>query len=408
MRKIVVSSALSALLALPAMAVEVYNADKGKVDIYGSIRGYVGYGESATVGRDAGYLIGIQNNSQFGVKYQNDKFKANVEWGAVEPGVDGDYTTADVNNSSSNTKVLTKGTGTGWRQYWGSYDTGVGTILFGKTNTPTIDNGFTNDFFNNDNGSMGFGGIATGSRKIQVQYNIAGFSAALVEDQTGAGRSGSATSPNQESPRIAVAYTISDEAGKPTFKVAATYKNYNSNTIVNGGGVPAGTSAYHAWVGINQSFGNMFFSAMAHYGKNGHLYGEQSTTYSYGGYAFDKTLDSDIGLDAQRAGVRFELGSKLSDDMSVIVGAGYQATFGGEGQKKAIETKTGTYENSMIHGYSAFVQVPYKVSANFTFAPQVSYYQTIEGTEGLNGVGNLKDSRKETGVVAAARFKWDF
>lgn len=392
MRKIVVSSALSALLALPAMAVEVYNADKGKVDIYGSIRGYVGYGESATAGRDAGYLIGIQNNSQFGVKYQNDKFKANVEWGAVEPGVDG------TTNS------------TGWRQYWGSYDTGVGTILFGKTNTPTVDNGFTNDFFNNDNGSMGFGGIATGLRRIQVQYNIAGFSAALVEDKTGAGRNESANggTPNQESPRIAVAYTISDEAGKPTFKVAATYKNYNSNTIVNGGGVPAGTSAYHAWVGINQSFGNMFFSAMAHYGKNGHLYGEQSTTYSYGGYAFDKTLDTAIGLDAQRAGVRFELGSKLTDDMSVIVGAGYQATFGGEGQKKAIETKTGTLENSMIHGYSAFIQVPYKVSANFTFAPQVSYYQTIEGTEGLNGVGNLKESRKETGVVAAARIKWDF
>lgn len=389
MKKIVVSSALSALLVLPAMAFEVYNNDDTKVDVYGSIRGYVGYGESGKAGADAGYLIGIQNNSQFGVKFQKDKFKANVEWGAVEDGVDG-------------TKQST-----GWRQYWGSYTTSAGTFLFGKTNTPTIDNGFTNDFFNNDNGSQGFGGIATGSRKIQIQYNVAGLSLALVEDKTGAGRNGTQTSPNQESPRIAASYTINDDKGKPTFKVAATYKYYNSATIDTSVPVPAGTSAYHAWLGVKQSFGGMFISAMAHYGKNGHLYGEQNTTFSYGGYAHSKDLDSAVGLDAQRAGARLEIGSKLSDDMSVIVGAGYQATFGGTGQKDKVVTASGA-KDSMIHGYSAFIQLPYKVSSNFTFAPQVSFYQTIEGTKGEGSVGALAASRKETGVIAAARIKWDF
>lgn len=384
-KQVAISGVLSALLMMPAAAVEIYNAENGKVDIYGSIRGYMGYGESGVGSLPAGYLIGIQNNSQFGVKYAKDKFKANVEYGGMEPGIDG-------TNAS-----------TGFRQFWGSYDSAFGTILFGKTNAPTIDNGFTNDFFNNDNGSMGFGGIATGSRKIQLQYNIAGVSVALVEDNVGAGRNGTATSPNQESPRIAAAYTINDAKGKPIFKVAATYKYYNSASIQSG--VPAGTSAYHAWVGVNQSFGNMFISAMAHYGKNGHLYKEQSTTYSFGGYAFSD-LNNAIGLDAQRAGVRLELGSKLTDDISMIFGAGYQATFGGLGQKNAVTTENGT-ANSVIHGYSAFVQVPYKVSANFTFAPQISFYQTIEGTKGYNSVTGL-ESRKLTGVVAAARFKWDF
>ena len=394
MKKIVVSSALSALLVLPAMAFEVYNNDDTKVDVYGSIRGYVGYGESGKAGADAGYLIGIQNNSQFGVKFQKDKFKANVEWGAVEAGVDG------------------QASSTGWRQYWGSYTTSAGTFLFGKTNTPTIDNGFTNDFFNNDNGSQGFGGVATGSRKIQIQYNVAGLSLALVEDYTGNGRNGQAQ-PNQESPRIAASYSINDEKGKPTFKVAATYKYYNADSIAgfNTGTltpkVPAGTSAYHAWLGVKQSFGGMFVSAMAHYGKNGNLYGEQSTTFSYGGYAHDKTLDTAVGLDAQRAGARLEIGSKLSDDMSVIVGAGYQATFGGKGQKNAVTVDGGETKNSIIHGYSAFIQLPYKVSSNFTFAPQVSFYQTIEGTKGVGSVTGL-ESRKETGVIAAARIKWDF
>lgn len=384
MKKIVVSSALSALLVLPAMAFEVYNNDDTKVDVYGSIRGYVGYGKDADISGPAGYLIGIQNNSQFGVKFQKDKFKANVEWGAVEPGVDG---------------KTDKG-GTGWRHFWGSYTTSAGTFLFGKTNTPTIDNGFTNDFFNNDNGSQGFGGVATGSRKIQIQYNVAGLSLALVEDKTGAGRNGTQTSPNQESPRIAASYSINDEKGKPTFKVAATYKYYNSATIDTSVPVPAGTSAYHAWIGFKPTFGGSFLSIMAHYGKNGHLYKEQSTRYSYGGYQHNDGLDGTLGLDAQRAGVRVEFGSKLSEDMSVIVGAGYQATFGGQGQKG---DKALGLEDSVIQGYSAFIQLPYKVSSNFTFAPQVSYYQTAEANN-----KSVMAGFKETGVIAAARIKWDF
>lgn len=395
MKKIVVSSALSALLVLPAMAFEVYNNDDTKVDVYGSIRGYVGYGESGKAGADAGYLIGIQNNSQFGVKFQKDKFKANVEWGAVEDG------------------VAVDGVGTGWRQYWGSYTTSAGTILFGKTNTPTIDNGFTNDFFNNDNGSSGFGGIATGSRKIQIQYNVAGLSLALVEDKVGNGRSAGAKDgqPNQESPRIAASYSINDEKGKPTFKVAATYKYYNSGTIQTG--VPDGTSAYHAWIGYKPTFGGSFLSMMAHYGKNGNLYGEQLTRISAGAYQHT-TLDV-AGLDAQRAGARVEFGTKLSDDMSVIIGAGYQATFGGKGQEKAVTTASKATKDSMIHSYSAFIQLPYKVSSNFTFAPQISYYQTIEGTDGISSHATAYQadrtkafSGKETGVIAAARIKWDF
>ena len=57
----------------------------------------------------------IQDNSQFGVKFQKDKFKANVEWGAVEPGVDG--------NENSPKK-----TGTGWRHILGILHNNSGDI----------------------------------------------------------------------------------------------------------------------------------------------------------------------------------------------------------------------------------------------------------------------------------------
>ena len=384
MKKVLVSSALAAALALPAMAFTVYDNDDTKVDLYGSIRGYVGVG-STLDNRDlydTGYMLGIQNNSQFGVKFSKDKFKANVEFGAVEPDVAG------------------KDSGTGHRQFWGSYDTGAGTFLFGKTNTPTIDDGFITNWLNHDNGLMGFGGIATGKRLIQLQYQIAGLNVALVEDKTGYGRVGG----NQESPRIALSYTIKNEAGKPFVKVAASYKYYNSATIE--AGVPAGTSAYHVWVGIKPTFGGSYLSVLAHYGKNGHLYGEQSTRYSKGGYLLDK-LDSAIGLDAQRTGATMEFGTKMSEDITFIVGAGYQATFGGKGQKDKVLQDGGlsSFKDSFLHSYATYVSLPYKLSKNFTFTPQVTYYHTFEGT---SGKGSVMEHRDEKGIVGGARIRWDF
>ena len=72
-----------------------------------------------------------------------------------------------------------------------------------------------------------------------------------------------------------------------------------------------------------------------------------------------------------------------------------QATTGG--------TLVNSYEK--LHGYSAFINLPYKVNANFTFAPQIAYY----GLSGSERVENAQYKRnKRTGVVAATRFKWDF
>lgn len=372
MKKIVVSSALSALLVLPAAAFEVYNADDTKVDLYGSIRGYMGYGETGDGGANAGYLIGVQNNSQFGVKVKSGKFSAKVELGAKETGISGD--------------------GTPYREYWGAYDTNLGQILFGKAQAPTIDNAFTSNWLNNDNGYQGVGGVATGKRNIQIQYNVAGLSLALIEVTDGNGRGDL----NQESPRIAAAYTIKGANGQPLLKIAGTYKYFNGFNNPS-----AGANAWHVWAGLKPTFGNAYISVLAHYGKNGHLYGEQNTTYNGGGYSLNNSLDADIGLNAIRTGGLVEFGTKLSSDLSLAIGAGYQATFNGDGQ--AGNLGIGNIAGAgKLHGYSAFINLPYKVNANFTFAPQIAYYG-LSASEKVNG--NLY---KETGVVAATRFKWDF
>lgn len=375
MKKIVVSGALSVLLVMPVLGLEIYNDNDKKVDLYGSIRGYVGVGHypSAPVGQgNTGYLIGIQNNSTFGVKVQMEKFRANVELGTVEIGVDG--------NSGS----------TGYRQYWGSYDTGAGVFLFGKTNTPSIDSGFASDWINNDGGSEGNGGIATAKRKIQLQYNIAGVSVALIEDEMGKGRNGIM---GKESPRLAVSYTMNDENGNMFLKVAGTYKYYNSSFIKSD--VPKGTDAYHIFLGVKPTFGKQFVSIMMHYGKNGHLYGEQMTTYSTGSYTLSN-IDNSIGLNAQRAGLRLEFGTKITDDLSFVFGGGYQATFDGQNQKD--------HNSGVINNYSTFIQLPYKANKNFTFAPQVSFYET----SGKKGSNLINSKQNGSGLIAGARIRWDF
>lgn len=366
MKKIIVSSALSAFLVLPAAAFEVYNADDTKVDLYGSIRGYMGYGETGNGGANAGYLIGVQNNSQFGVKVKSGKFSAKVELGAKETGISGD--------------------GTPYREYWGAYDTNIGQILFGKAMSPTIDNAFTSNWLNNDNGYQGVGGVATGNRQIQLQYNVAGLSLALIEVTAGNGRGDL----NQESPRIAAAYTIKGANGQPLLKIAGTYKYFNGLNNPTTPSRLAGANAWHVWAGLKPTFGNAYISVLAHYGKNGHLYGEQNTTYNGGGYLLN--LKTDIGLNAIRTGGLVEFGTKLSSDLSLAIGAGYQATFNGDDQATT---------DGKLHGYSAFINLPYKVNANFTFAPQIAYY-------GLSGSGVANAQHKLTGVVAATRFKWDF
>lgn len=376
MKKIIVSSALSAFLVLPAAAFEVYNADDTKVDLYGSIRGYMGYGETGDGGASAGYLIGVQNNSQFGVKVKSGKFSAKVELGAKETGISGD--------------------GTPYREYWGAYDTNIGQILFGKAMSPTIDNAFTSNWLNNDNGYQGVGGVATGNRQIQLQYNVAGLSLALIEVTAGNGRGDL----NQESPRIAAAYTIKGANGQPLLKIAGTYKYFNGfNNLTTPS--PTGANAWHVWAGLKPTFGNAYISVLAHYGKNGHLYGEQNTTYNGGGYLLNP-FDTNIGLNAIRTGGLVEFGTKLSSDLSLAIGAGYQATFNGDGQATGDGGQATTDEK--LHGYSAFINLPYKVNANFTFAPQIAYY-------GLSGSGAASTQHKRTertGVVAATRFKWDF
>lgn len=389
MKKILVSSALSALLVLPAAALQVYENDGTSLDVYGSIRGYVGMGENAGYDKRGNFLFGVQGNSHIGFNVSADKFKAKVEFGANEP-----------DNSVPTLTPL--------RFFWGSYNTGLGTILVGKANTPTTDI-FSTGVLNTDTALNGFGGLGTSTRRLQLQYNIAGLSLALISDYLGesiglSNGQSNGTGANTTMPRIALSYTLYGDGGSPLFQVAGTYKRFNSGaatSYTNGIAtrLPLGTEkdAWHISVGTKPTFGNNFISLFAHYGKNQHFYGETGTFYNGGNFNHSGVqVTSTTGVqvtstneDVKRSGVKAELGIGLSKDATFTLGAGYQQTFGDIQE----------YYNSI----GVFAQVPYKVSANFVLTPVVGWFQTA-GKDGAKVASNIK----VTSAVGAVRVMWNF
>ena len=386
MKKVFVSSALSALLVLPAAALEVYSGDNATLSVYGAIKGYVGMGENAQVGMGpAGFLFGVQNNSNIGFDVVADKFKAKVEFGAIE---NDPFGTAN-------------GAVAPLRYLWGSYDTGLGTILVGKANTPTTDI-FSTGVINNDTALNGFGGLSTATRRLQVQYNVAGLSLALISDYI-AELASTSSQPNANSsstmPRIALSYTIYN-GSNPLFQIAGTYKRFTRKsegnpTITTSQASGNPIDAWHISVGTKPTFGNNFVSLFGFYGKNQDVYGETGTFYNNGTWGHSKGIDTDIGRNTKRAGGKAELGIGLSKDATFTIGAGYQETF--------VENQQGIYKKYKSVG--VFAQVPYKVNANFTLTPVVGWFQTsgVNGATITNAVKN-----KVTSVVAAGRVMWSF
>lgn len=365
--KKVLLTLIAVLMAVPAFAIEVYNNGENAVDIYGTLRGYIGYGhgvdgESDTT--DDNFLYGIQGNSRIGVRLKVGNFSGQVELGAVE---------ATLYNRSTGSNV-------GLRQAWGAYSFGnAGALLAGKTDTPTAMGGFISDIMDTDGGLNGFGGSTTGSRRFQIQYNVAGLSIALIEnDMAYSIKDSNASGPNvsgytdggETIPRLGLSYTYKNPS--LLVKVAATYSALNGT--INAPVSDTRWATVHAFgvaLGLKPTFmdGKMWLSVLARYGMNEELYGEAKTVYN-GGLMAHSSIGNYVGVQAdgtvdnvQRAAVALELGYNVNDMIAVIVGGGYQHSM--------IDALT--YD---VGSYAVFLQAPIKISGNFALIPQFTYTGT--------------------------------
>lgn len=379
--KKVLLTLIAVLMAVPAFAIEVYNNGENAVDIYGTLRGYIGYGhgvDGVSDTTDDNFLYGIQGNSRIGVRLKVGNFSGQVELGAVEATLYGRSTGSNV----------------GLRQAWGAYSFGnAGALLAGKTDTPTAMGGFISDIMDTDGGLNGFGGSTTGSRRFQIQYNVAGLSIALIENDmaygpgvsgyTDGGETNSADDTNADNgvsygytdggetiPRLGLSYTYKNPS--LLVKVAATYSALNGT--INAPVSDTRWATVHAFgvaLGLKPTFmdGKMWLSVLARYGMNEELYGEAKTVYN-GGLMAHSSIGDYVGVQAdgtvgnvQRAAVALELGYNVNDMIAVIVGGGYQHSM--------IDALT--YD---VGSYAVFLQAPIKISGNFALIPQFTYTGT--------------------------------
>lgn len=355
--KKVLLTLIAVLMAVPAFAIEVYNNGENAVDIYGTLRGYIGYGhgvDGVSDTTDDNFLYGIQGNSRIGVRLKVGNFSGQVELGAVEATLYGRSTGNEV----------------GLRQAWGAYSFGnAGALLAGKTDTPTAMGGFISDIMDTDGGLNGFGGSTTGSRRFQIQYNVAGLSIALIENYMAYGPDGY-TDGGETIPRLGLSYTYKNPS--LLVKVAATYSALNGT--INAPVSDTRWATVHAFgvaLGLKPTFmdGKMWLSVLARYGMNEELYGEAKTVYN-GGLMAHSSISNYVGVQAdgtvdnvQRAAVALELGYNVNDMIAVIVGGGYQHSM--------IDALT--YD---VGSYAVFLQAPIKISGNFALIPQFTYTGT--------------------------------
>lgn len=375
MKKVLLTLA-AVLMAVPAFAIEVYNnGEDTSVEIYGTARGYVGYGHSATddgvnVPDNDNFLYGLQGNSRIGTKFKVGNFAGQVELGANE-----------------NTLTYGQGkVGVGLRQVWGSYTFGnAGTFVAGKTDTPTSMSGFSSDIMDTDGGLKGFGGNSTSNRRFQMAYRVMGLDIAIIEDEmsVNAGKiTGFTDNTNAYIPRLAIAYTY--KGANLMAKIGATYSALNGQyTDVNAAQKWTTVHAFGIVAGVKPTFmdGKLWLAVQARYGMNEDLYGESTTVYNMGGFAHSGTFTIPLGVNSDgtvnntsRVNVGLELGYKVTEAFSAILGGGYQLT---------MNEATG-FEN--INSYGAYVQIPYAVSKNFSLIPQISYFGNSQGNWTSNAV----------------------
>lgn len=418
--KKVLLTLLAVFMAVPAFAIEVYNNGDNSVAIYGTVRGYLGYGMGTTSSEtynngvttkgDPTYnhnmLYGLQGNSRIGTNIKIGNFSGQIELGANE------RTMYNAKDQQSNT--------VGFRQAWGAYTFGNGSkLLFGKTDTPTAMSGFNSDIYDTDGGLNGFGGTATGSRRFQIQYSIAGLTLALIEDDLAdtsisgftEGKNGNKTI---YTPRAGISYTFKNDS--LLVKLAATY------TAVNGSYNKTGdTTGKLSWtnlhaggvtLGVKPQFGNMWVGFVARYGVNEDLYGEAKTLVNEGVYEHTKInpkvtmSDKNDGSfnNIHRAGAALEFGMKATENFTAILGAGYQATIEELNEKAHLKS-----ESLVYHSYAVFLQGQYAFSPNFALIPQVAWYGTVKSKNEEPKQGTkYEETNSFGGLLVGAQFRVTF
>lgn len=409
MRKIIFIC-LFLLFTFNAYAIEIYNKEDSKVDIYGDLRGYIGYGfsfqgrykeqtsgvinDEYSIDYSLAHMMsyGISDMSNVGVNIKIGQFKSKIEIGANEQTLFS--RTADTNTI-------------GLRYIYASWDfLNGGQILFGKTDTPTSMIDFSSDIFNNDCGLYGSGGSSTYHKRFQIQYSFKGLTLALIEEDRRADSADFVTFflDDVYTPRAAISYVYENDS--LLAKIAATYTAYNGYytdnyadtkwATLHAFGIVAGVKPY-----FNQK--NMWLSIQARYGMNEDIYGETTHSFLYYGtentnIAFLPSINEETNTfyNIHRIGATIEYGVKLHNKFTLITGLGFQTDLLSAGIPD---------ETMFASSYALFIQGQYSITNNFMLVPQIGYYGNFIYGEGKYSSYTLKMIEDNNAIMAGLQFR---
>lgn len=408
------------MTAVPAFAIEVYNnGTDTKVEINGSIRGYMGYGYGENPTATApnaftdGMIMGLQTNSRVGVQFQVGKFSGQFEIGARERTM--------INEAMSYAGV---------RHAWGAYTTDGGHMFkIGKTSTLTSSVGYLSDVFHTDGSLNGYGGGIIMSRRFMVQYSpggiLKGLSIQLIEDDTNgqmaAGSLADTGLTNQEFiPRIVLSYD--KKYDDLMYKVAFSYTAVNG---MNANATGNRWSTAHVFGIIGAAKASLLdkrvhLAAYARIGLNEDLYGEtlnrmykggdtHTGSFSFmtsGNVALPLTATATVGGDGSvnnifRAAATVEAGYNFTKKISVIAGVGYQGTVSDVNMADITIGKVYS-----VNSYAAFLQMRYNLNKYIMFTPQIAYYGNSVTLDKADGTG--KEEIFHHGLVLVAQMRFTF
>ena len=366
-----------ALVALCAQlgAVEVYRDGDKSVSVFGEINVGIGYGSTLTYPitfsngvsnysiQDAynntknSFMLGIQKDSRVGIS-----FDVSGVFGEATLGLD---------NSTIYGEIPY------FRQLYAGYDFGKGgRILAGQTELNTSMGGFISDISNEEDGLWGYGAPKNSVRRLQVRYEIAGFSIGVSANDV-------AISGKKHIPKISLAYEYNSDRLRA--KIAGSYVcaghcNNNSNNATKSKHI------VYLTAGIRPYFNKSYLSFVLSYGLNSHYTGDGLAAYSssinqditgYGNLQYISYNPDDIANDSDRNiyATAFEFGHHFTDKIALKIGLGYQIS-------TLYMRGIGKYD--ILHSVGGFLQVPCKINDYFTLIPQTGSRIILRGVTNAN------------------------
>lgn len=354
MKKILVVLMMLAF-STQAFALNVFENDKVKFDIYGQI--YLSlahqtiYGDGKETNND--FFMSIYPCSVLGTDLKVGNFIAKAE---VNYKGDGEN-------------------GFGFRKLYGAYDFGEGGTLKVGQDTSLLGTGWSTDIYFGWNATIGFGAINV-VRRPMIQYTIQGFNIALISNSRDLVDFGDGWKTNKTlMPRVEMTYNFPQVDFPLIIGAGYTTVNQKNAELNMSKDVHAGTAMFLAY----PTFGNVSLFVSAFYSLNGSTFGNvwsydgtvagiNSYGYNPSGLLLPKIYNDGSVHNVQTAGTAIELGYNFTPKAKIAIGGGYQISFSDFYDKTA--------NKDFLNSYAAYILAQFWLNDYFAITPQIGYYSS--------------------------------